>query len=353
MPAYVARPAIALPEHVVTTDEICDDIQSHHGGLPRLAATLRIVRATGVSTRRFARPLHSPTVSGNAPVLERNQVAFDDACRLAEEAAHRALAHAGLRPSDIDCVVTSHSTSWAVPGLDVHLVQALGLRPDVRRVPMASLACSGGAQALVRASDVIAAHPGSRCLVAVAETFSAIYHQQDTSVEAMIYKVLFGDGAGACVVTDEPLSPGLRIDSTWEYLLPHSRDRYWAHLDGSGFHFNSSRKAIEAAGEAMPALRKWLVTAAEGGRPFLPEWTVAHPGGPRILDSVAEELDLDRERLRHSWDSLAANGNLGGVAVLDVLARTHTDPPPAGAPGLLLAFGPGFVATGGVGAWHA
>ncbi|MGK5641334.1 type III polyketide synthase [Streptomyces sp. URMC 126] len=352
MPAYVARPAIALPEHVVTTDEICDDIQSHHGELPRLAATLRIVRATGVVTRRFARPLSSPTVSGDAPVEERNRVAFADACRLAEEAARGALAHANLEPADIDCLVTSHSTSWAVPGLDVHLVQALGLRPDIRRVPMASLACSGGAQGLVRAADLVAAHPGSRCLVAVAETFSAIYHQRDTSVESMIYKVLFGDGAGACVVTDEPLSPGLRIDSTWEYLLPYSRDRYWAHLDGSGFHFNSSRKAIEAAGEAMPALKDWLATAA-AERPFRPEWTVAHPGGPRILHSVAEELALDRERLRHSWDSLAANGNLGGVAVLDVLARTHEDPPPADAPGLLLAFGPGFVATGGTGAWRS
>ncbi|GAA0387756.1 type III polyketide synthase [Streptomyces luteireticuli] len=350
MPAYVARPAIALPDHLVTTDEICDDIRSHHGALPRLESALRIARATGVRTRRFARPLNSPTVSGPAGIEERNRTAFTDACRLAEEAARGALAHARLEPSDIDCIVTSHSTSWAVPGLDVHLVAALGLRPDIRRVPMASLACSGGGQALTRAADLISARPGSRCLVVVAETLSAIYHHEDTSVESMIYKTLFGDGAGACVVSDAPASPGFRIDATWEYVLPGSHDRYWGRLDATGLHFDSTRRAINAAGDAMPALRAWLEEGT-GEAPFRPEWAVVHPGGPRILEDVTEGLGADPKMLRHSWDSLRDNGNLGGVAVLDVLARTHDDPPAPGAPGLLLAFGPGFVVNGSTGGW--
>ncbi|MEV6776218.1 PhlD [Streptomyces syringium] len=351
MPSYVSMPSIALPDHVVTTDDICADISEHHGDNPRLGSILRVIRATGVHTRRFTRPLRSPTVAGTAPIGERNRVAFADSARLAEEAARAALATAGLTPADVDCVVTSHTTSWAVPGLDVHLTGALGLRPDVRRIPMATLGCVGGAQALVRAAREVRAEPGSRVLVVAAETISTIYHHEDTTLESMIYKALFGDSAGACVVTDTPRGPGLRIDDTWEYWLPDSHDRYWGRLDDAGLHFDSTRKAANAAGDVMPALHDWL----RAGQPVTapPRWAAVHPGGPRILDDVAQGLDIEPKVLRHSWSSLEENGNLGGVAVLDVLARTHDDPPGDGEEGLLLAFGPGFVAASCRGAWCA
>jgi predicted naringenin-chalcone synthase len=61
-------------------------------------------------------------------------------------------------------------------------------------------------------------------------------------------------------------------------------------------------------------------------------------------------LDPDKQG-RFSYASLAEVGNLGGGAVLDVLRRTHADPPPPGSPGLLAAFGPGFVATALHGTW--
>ncbi|WP_171166342.1 3-oxoacyl-[acyl-carrier-protein] synthase III C-terminal domain-containing protein [Streptomyces sp. I05A-00742] len=350
MPAYVARPAIALPEHVVTTDDICDDIERHHADHPKLGTYLRVARASGVRSRRFTRPLDSPTVSGGARIKERNLVAFEDCARLAAEAARQALANADLEPSDIDSVVTSHTTSWTTPGLDVHLINALGLRPDVRRTPMASLGCGGGAQALARAADEIMARPDSRVLVVAAETLSTIYRHEDTDLSSMIYKALFGDGAGACVVTGERRGPGLRIDGSWEYLLPNSLDRYWCRVDELGLHFDSTRKAVAAAGEVLPELLGRLKTV---GFASPPEWAVVHAGGPRILDDMARGLGIDEKVLRHSWNSMENSGNLGGVSVLDVLARTYEEPPEANARGLLVAFGPGFFTTACHGVWSS
>ncbi|WKK23394.1 PhlD [Streptomyces olivoreticuli] len=351
MTAHVSRPAIALPRHRVTTEDIVEDIREHHADHPRLESVLRVVRATGVRTRHFTQPLDSPTVSGTASVEERNRVAFADSAELATRAARAALADSGLEPSAVDCIVTSHSTSWAVPGLDIHLIGTLGLRADVRRIPMTSLGCVGGAQALVRATDHVRAHPGSRVLVVVAETISTIYNHRNTAFESMIYKALFGDGSGACVVTDAPLGPGLCVEDTWEYLLPESGSRYRGRLDEAGLHFDSTRAAAEATGEVMPALGAWLKTVQEP--PAEPQWAVVHPGGPRVLDDTARGLGVDAKMLRHSWDSLAENGNLGGVAVLDVLARTYEDPPCDGERGLLLSFGPGFLAAACRGLWRA
>ncbi|MFK8851181.1 type III polyketide synthase [Streptomyces sp. Ac-502] len=347
MPAYISRPALALPPHKVTTEEICADIAARHPDHPRLGAVLRTVRNVGVTTRFFAQPLNSPTVSGNAVLEERGTQAFADAVNLAEKAARSALGDTALSPADVDCIITSHTVSWAVPNLDLHLIDRLGLRPDIRRQAYGSLGCIGGAHALAMAADQVAARPGSRVLVVVAETLSSIYHHTDTSIDAMIYKALFGDSGGACIVTDEPHGPGLRIDDTWHYYLPHSRDRYWGRLDREGFHFDSTKAATAAPADAMPALTAWLATQPHQDFDFV----LAHAGGPAILNTIAAGLGLDREDLRHSWDSLAETGNLGGISVLDVLRRTHENPPADGAAGFMLAYGPGFTTSALTGTW--
>lgn len=344
LPAYVTRPCIALPDHKVTTGEIVDDIAAHHADHPRLAAILRVVANCGVETRYFTRPLAE--VASDPGVQARAENAFGDAHALAHRAATEALEGAGLTPGDIDCVITSHTTSWTVPNLDIHLVNSLGLRPTVARIPQATLACAGGVQALARAADYLKAHPGSRVLVVVAETLSTIYHHGDATIESMIYKALFGDSGAACIVTDSPLGPGLAITDTFEHVLPDALDRYWGRIDDSGLHFDSTKKAARAAADALPHLLEALGT-------WRPAWAVVHPGGPRIIADVTAALGLDPQDAAHSVAALAEHGNLGGAAALDVLARTHTTPPPAGADGIAVAFGPGFITAGVRGHWHA
>lgn len=346
MPAHVTRPAVEHPNHWVTTDDICDNITTHHPDHPKLETVLRVIRNTGVERRAFHHPLGSDQISGSLGIADRNRQAWADASTLAEEAAEKALEAAGLQPGDITAIVTSNTTSWAAPGLDVHLVEQLGLRPDVRRVALATVGCIGGAQALTRAADLVTAH-GSRVLVVVSEALSTIYHHVDTSLESMIYKALFGDAATACIVTAEPLQPGVRIDDTWEYLLPNSRDRFWGSLLETHIRFDSTKAATRAPADAMPALVDWLKQRDA----VTPDWAVVHAGSPAILTAAQQGLSLTGSQLQHSHASLAQVGNLGGSSVLDVLRRTHGAPPADGAKGLMLAYGPGFATTALTGTW--
>lgn len=350
--AHLARPAIALPHNAITTDELCDDIRRAHPDLPRLEAYLRIARATTVQTRYFTRPLSAPTVSGTAPIAERNRAAYEDALHLAIIAGRQALANAGLAPGNVDTIITSHTTSWSVPSLDISLVHELGLRQDVRRIPMGSVGCAGGAQAIVTAHDDIKAHPGSNVLIVVAECLSAAtYNHVDTSRESMIYKTLFGDGSGAVVVSDRPSwsGPSVEIQDTFEYVLPQSIDRYQGRLSAAGLHFDSTEEATRALNDCLPEIHKWL-----DGRTV--DFAVVHPGGPRIIADAATGLGLDPDPatgdLTHSWASLAECGNLGGSAVLDVLARTFNTPPAHDKEGLLIGFGPGFMLAAAYGRWN-
>ncbi|MET8746370.1 PhlD [Streptomyces sp. NPDC004728] len=349
MPAYIARPITTLPAHKVTTPEISDDIRAHHPDHPRLGAILRIIGNTGVNTRYFTRPLDAPTISGTAGIGERATAAFTDALDLAEQAALRTLATHGVAVTDVDAIITTHSTGWAVPNLDIHLIDRLGLRPDVRRIALTTMACAGGTQALIRASDMVTARPGTTVLVVAAEVISAVYNHADTAVEHMIYKALFGDSAAATLVTDQPLGPGLRIDSpadTYEHVLPNSLDRYQGRADTTGFHFDSTKEALSAADDVLPHLRDWL-------GPHIIDFAVIHPGSTRIITDTATALGLDAHDTRHSTNTLADEGNLGGVSVLRILERTHAAPPTAGAIGVTVAYGPGFTTAAIRGTWHA
>ncbi|MET8690331.1 PhlD [Streptomyces sp. NPDC004732] len=346
MTAHVLRPHTVFGDHKVTTAEIAEDVSAHHADHPRLRAILRVIGNCGVQTRHFTRPLGSPTVSGTADVGERAQVAFTDALAMAERASTMALDSAGLAAQDIDAIVTTHTTSWAVPNLDIHLVTRLGLRPDLRRIALTSVACPGGTQALTRAADLLAARPGSKVLVVASEVLSSIYHHSDTTIESMIYKALFGDAASATVVTDTPLGPGLAIEDTFEYVLAGSLERQRGRISMDGIHFDSTKQVLAAVTDVMPHLLEWL-----GPRQL--DFAVIHPGSPRIIADTAAALRMDEHGSRHSTDTLSHEGNLGGVSILRVLERTHADPPEDGAHGAAIAFGPGFATAAVRCRWQA
>jgi predicted naringenin-chalcone synthase len=348
MPVHIARPSTVLAPHKVTTAEIADDIATHHPDHPRLTAILRVINNCGVQSRYFTQPLDSPTINGTAPIGDRTARAFADALNMAEQAARQALAQHGLTPADLTGIVTTHATGWAVPNLDVHLIQRLGLNPTVHRTALTSAACAGGAHALIRATEQALLRPGARILVVAAEVLSTSYQHTDTGIEHMIYKALFGDSAAATIVTSgTPLGPGLQLDQDGllEYVLPDSLDYYWGRIDTAGLHFDSTKKASGGARAAMPAVVDWLA----GRTVTVP---VIHPGSMPIITDTATALGLTTDDARHSVDTLTEEGNLGGVSVLRVLERTYSTPPEDGAQALMVAYGPGFTVSALRGIWR-
>ncbi|MFI7387862.1 PhlD [Streptomyces sp. NPDC049813] len=345
MSVYVSRPRTVLGSHKVTTDEIADDIRAHHPDHPRLAAAVRAVQGCGVHTRYFTRPLTAATAA-DAGVGERARGAFADALDLAQEAAEGALADAGLTAAELGGIVTTHSTGWAVPNLDVQLMTRLGMRPTARALAQTTLACTGGTKSLIRAADMVAARPADPVLVVAAEVISAVYHHSDTGIDAMIYKALFGDSAGAAVVSGEPLGPGFAVEDSHEHVLPDSAHFLSGRITSDGLHFDATKEGRAASRDALPPLLGWL----DGRRS---DFAVIHPGSPRIIADTAAALELDDHAARHSTDTLTDEGNLGGVSVLRVLERTHDAPPAPGARGSVVAYGPGFATAALHGHWHA
>jgi germicidin synthase len=325
--AYVTRPSVIVPEFEISTSAIVSDIvrsMPPDRRLPSPSVVERWAENLRIDSRFFVSPLEFVARPGT--VTERNNVARPAMYNMAADAAYGAIKAAGLGPLDVDCIITSHSTTPATPGLDVQLVNKLKLRPDVLRMPATQLGCVGGAHALAWAAQLVDRMPGLRVLVVISEALSTVYRREKNDAPGILYRMLFGDGAGACIVSSNPYNACLEVHDSWQQVVPNTMD---SHL--------------------MDPLWKWL---RKDEADWTPEAVIAHPGGPRILENTVKGLGCDPELLTHSWESLRTRGNLGGGAVLDILARTAASPPRHGSRTLLMAVGPGLTGAAVQGRWH-
>src|SRR5665213_3332763 len=125
---------------------------------------------------------------------ERNAIYLENAVQLLEKAARDALQQAALAPDQIDAIVVASTTGIATPSLDAILIGKLGLRSDVRRLPIFGLGCAGGVLGLARAADIARVVPGGRVLFLVVELCALSFRKGDLSKSNVVATALGGDG---------------------------------------------------------------------------------------------------------------------------------------------------------------
>lgn len=338
-----------LPRHSYAQAEISAVIgplltDQDTGRPSRRAALDRLHAAGGVHTRHLALPLEEyPNVTAFGQANDHFITVGTD---LAEEAARGALDAAGLVAADVDFLLFTSVTGISAPSIDALLVPRLGLRPDVKRLPSFGLGCVGGAAGLARVHDYLTGHRDGVGLLVSVELCSLTLQHGDDSMANLVSSGLFGDGGAAVVLVgdDHPsTAPGTTVVDTASRLYPGTSDQLGWDVGDGGFRIVLSAGlpdviAAHLADDVAALLEEHDLKVRDVGA-----WVV-HAGGPRILDTVQDVLDLDGEALQLSRDSLAAAGNLSSSSVLHVLAATVAQAPEPGTVGLLLAFGPGVSA---------
>jgi alkylresorcinol/alkylpyrone synthase len=343
-PRIVAT-ATALPPHAATQVEVRERLRAL---LPldarRLEAALSLFDNTGVERRHSVYPLSefgSPRTLGESSALYRTH-----AIALAREVAARALAAGGARADEIDLLVTVSCTGIMIPSVDAYLVDELGFRRDVRRLPLTELGCAGGAAALGRAHDFLRGFPAARALVVAVELPSLSLQRSDVSPANLVSTALFGDGAAAVLMEGgsvEVSGARLRVLETLSHVFPRTTGALGFELGDDGFHSVLSKEVPALLKTEIAALAGRLAARRGLGRDDL-SFFVLHPGGRKILNVVEEELRLTRDDTQPSWDILRDHGNQSSASVLFVLDKHLAERPPApGARGLLAAFGPGLA----------
>jgi alkylresorcinol/alkylpyrone synthase len=332
----IASAQIALPSNVHTQEEIIDEL-TRFGG----PAFERFARTAGVQTRRLALPLSKyGNLSG---FTEANDTYVQVALELGERALRSALDAAGVRPSDVDLIVSTTVTGLAVPSLEARLAARVGLRSDVKRLPLFGLGCVAGAAGVARLSDYLRAYPSHVAVLLAVELCSLTIQRDDRSPANLVASSLFGDGAAAVVAVGSafPRGDGPAVLASRSRLYPDSENVMGWDIGTEGFR-------IILSTEVAPIAERYLGDDVAGflgehglSRKDIASW-VCHPGGPKVIQAMERVLGLDADALDHTRNSLRDNGNLSSVSVLDVLRATMAAPPGQGARGLMIAMGPGF-----------
>ncbi|HEY4233869.1 MAG TPA: type III polyketide synthase [Lacipirellulaceae bacterium] len=349
----------AVPKELVTQEDAARLAVELWGSQTSRVATIpALYRRAGVRTR------HSVVLASSTngvPATQTFYVAAEDrgdrgpstgdrmrryeteALELATRAADDALDDAGWDTASISHLVTVSCSGFSAPGVDIGLIERLGLRRDVSRTHIGFMGCHGALNGLRVAGALGAANPGQRVLVVCVELCSL--HQQYTNdAQQIVANALFSDGAAAVVgTTTDVQDGGWTVVDQRSCLLPGTTELMSWRIGDHGFEMSLSPRVPELIRES---LREWMTEWLAANRLAIDDirgWAI-HPGGPRILTACADALGLDHSQLGPSQSILSTYGNMSSPTVLFILEQLREDG--GSPPCVVLAFGPGLTVEG-------
>ena len=347
-PMKIAAVGTALPPHRYEQQELIAAFtafwgRSHHN----LRRVEQLHKAVQVGGRNLALPMDEyAALSGFG---DANDAWIRVAQEVGEAAVLDALAGAGLKPGDVDAIFFTTVTGVAAPSIDALLVNRLGFRPDIKRIPMFGLGCVAGAAGVARMHDYLLAWPDQVAILLSVELCSLTAQTQDLSVANLIATGLFGDGAACVVGLGDRRADGMEGGGPW---VRASRSRFYPDTERvMGWDIGDRGFRIVLAATVPDMVTRFMGEDVAGfldalglAREDICSW-VCHPGGPKVLEAFEQTLGLQPEDLALTWRSLHQVGNLSSSSVLFVLKDTIRERrPPVGTLGLMLAMGPGFCA---------
>jgi alkylresorcinol/alkylpyrone synthase len=264
---------------------------------------------------------------------------------LATEAARRALNNAGCPPEEIDVVIISTCTGYLCPGLTSYVSENLGLRQNIFALDLVGQGCGAALPNLRTGEAILAAGRAKKVLSICVEVCSAAFFMDDDP-GVLVSTCLFADGAGAAVLSNDPLPARRRVG--WKFtdsrLVTAERDTLrFSHKNGMLRNILLPQ-VPQIAGEVAGKLFSESLAAAGVNREQVTGW-ILHPGGRNVILALRDKLKLSAEDVRHSSAVLREYGNMSSATVYFVLERALANPVPDGF-WWLSAFGAGFSCHG-------
>jgi predicted naringenin-chalcone synthase len=264
---------------------------------------------------------------------------------LATQAAERALTAARLKPAEVDAVLISTCTGYLCPGLTSYVGEKLGLRPDVLALDLVGQGCGAALPNWRTAEALLAAGRAHHVLSVCVEVCSAAFYL-DNDPGVLISACLFGDGAGAAVLSRQPAPHARRVE--WKagrsFLSPADRDALRFEQRAGMLRNILTRQVPALAARHVESLLTGMLSQQSLKRSDVTGW-VLHAGGREVLAALQKRLCLSPGDLQLSASVLRDIGNVSSPFVLFVLERALAQNV-AGGWWWLSSFGAGFSCHG-------
>ncbi|MCG7394122.1 hypothetical protein MHY87_14530 [Microvirga sp. ACRRW] len=253
-----------------------------------------------------------------------------------------------LRPmdrADVGSIVMASSTGYYGPTPDYFLAKRFGLKPNIRRTHIGHMGCFAAFNVIKTAMDSVVARPDEYTIGLCAE-FSSLHFRPEATREQAIVHNLFGDAVGAFTMAMREPGHGPQILATHTLQSFETSDMMTLSVMDDGVRMTLSPYVPFVIASLIEQFIADLCASAEVDPAQIKHWAI-HPGGPKIVDLVAQKMNITERQLESTWHILSEYGNCASATVLLVLEHlVRNDQPKPGEIGVMLAFGPGLTLEG-------
>lgn len=231
--------------------------------------------------------------------------------------------------AEITHLITVSCTGMSAPGIDIEIVQQLGLNNHIDRTSVNFMGCYASVHALKQANAIALSNPKAVVLLVSVE-LCTLHFQKVNNHENHTANLLFSDGAAAVLIVSDEIAnerkmSGLKLHSFYAALVYKGKSDMAWHLTSNGF--------LMVLSAYIPTLieqdfNRFFNEALGKGNLTLNDinhWAI-HPGGRRILEVVAKSIGLQNKDLAHSYEVLKNFGNMSSPTILFVLKSIMDNP---------------------------
>lgn len=352
MTAFIHSIGTALPDFITSQEEIAEYMVRNFDLTKNEERKLRVLyRASGIGQRYsvledFSRNLNGQGFfkEGDLPSSKPRMELFQKhAIGLASRAALSAMENAGVSAAEITHLIAVSCTGMYAPGLDIELIEKLGLNTQTQRTSINFMGCYASFNALKLASNIVSADERAQVLIVSVELCS-IHLQPKKDDENLLANAIFGDGAAALIINGKKGKKCLELADFYSDLALGGKAEMGWFIGDYGFEMKLSSKVPSIIKGGIAELTDRLLEKVKLTTDDI-DFFAIHPGGKRILEVIEEELQITAEQDVPAREVLKSYGNMSSPTVLFVIKHIF-DRLTAGDDQkhmLSFAFGPGLT----------
>jgi len=259
----------------------------------------------------------------NTSVAKRMQLYEKYAAGLCTEAAEACFATVPtVRREDVTHIITFSCTGMYAPGLDIHLIEQLGLQRNVERTCINFMGCYAAINAIKSAYHIARSQPDAVILIAGVELCS-LHYRKSNDINQLVANALFSDGAAAAIISAKEIAKAgnemslLLKDFYAEFEQSASEEMIW-RIGNDGFDLRLTPEVPMVVKHNIRGLAHKLFHKT-GLQQSDVHYYAIHPGGVKILEACEVALDISKEENDISYHILDNYGNMSSVTILFVL----------------------------------
>ncbi len=274
---------------------------------------------------------------------EKNAIYVREVKKLGKSVLQKALRQSNWQADSLDYIITVSCTGIMIPSLDAYLINDLGLKQDVVRLPVTEMGCAAGVSGLIYAQNFLKSNPNKRIALVAVESPTATFQLTDHSMANMVSAAIFGDGAACVLLSSEKDAKGPKIIGEEMYHFKDATQMMGFNMTNHGLKMILDPAVPETIANHFPNIVHPFLKR-NGSAIEKVDHLIFHPGGRKIVQTVEELFGKLGKNIDDTREVLRAYGNMSSATVLYVLERFLDKDIKEGEQGLILSFGPGFSA---------